>query len=92
MQFTNAEEFWNALARLYDSTLELKETMQKHELQMIQGNQRLAERIDQLAGGTERLLPATETLHKVADSHERRLDRAEITVEAILEDLRRSRG
>ena len=45
-----------------------------------------------------RLLSATEKLQSVAEAHERRLeeherrhDRTEITVEAILEDLRRHR-
>src|SRR5271157_3322824 len=88
MQFTNAEEFWNALARLYDSTLELRAHIE-----------RLDEKTERLAEGTERLLQVSEghqrsleVLQSVAESHERRLDRTEITVEAILEDLRRSRG
>jgi len=73
MQFANSEEFWAALGRLYDSTLELRG------------------RLDRLSEASEHLVHATENLHKVAETHERRLDRAEITVEAILEDLRRSR-
>jgi len=81
MQFANAEEFWAALGRLYDSTLELRENIQ-----------RLDEKTERLADGSQRLLQATETLYKVVESHERRLDRTEVTVEAILEDLRRSRG
>ncbi len=81
MQFTNAEEFWNALGRLYDSTLELREHIQ-----------RLDERVERLAEGTERLLRVSENHQTVVESHERRLDRTEITVEAIHEDLRRSRG
>ena len=37
------------------------------------------------------LLSAVEKHQQVVESHERRLDRTEITVEAILEDLRRHR-
>jgi len=88
MQFTNAAEFWNAPARLYDSILEQRENIQ-----------RLDEKMERLAAGTERLLQASEgqqraleALQVVVESHERRLDPSEITVEAILEDLRRSRG
>ncbi len=73
MQFANADEFWAALTRLYDSTVEMKG------------------RIDTLSEAAEHLVHATENLHNVAETHERRLDRTEITVEAILEDLRRSR-
>jgi len=95
MQFTNAEEFWNALARLYDSTLELR----AHIERLDEKTERLAEGTERLAAGTERLLHVSEghqrsleALQSVVESHERRLDRTEITVEAILEDLRRSRG
>jgi len=73
MEFSSAEEFWAALGRLYDSTLELRG------------------RLDQLHEASELLVHATQNLQKVAETHERRLDRAEITIEAILEDLRRSR-
>jgi hypothetical protein len=40
---------------------------------------------------TAHLLSAVEEHQQVVESHERRLDRTEITVEAILEDLRRHR-
>jgi hypothetical protein len=73
MEFANPEEFWSALSRLYDSTLEMK------------GH------LDQLGEISERLVHATDILQRVAEAHERRLDRTEITIEAILEDLRRSR-
>jgi len=73
MQFASADDFWAALGRLYDSTLEMKG------------------RLDTLNQVTEHLANAAENLQKVAETHERRLDRAEITIEAILEDLRRSR-
>ena len=80
MEFTNAEEFWAALGRLYDSTLELRGRIDK-----------LSEASEHLVRATENLHYATENLHSIAETHERRLDRAEITIEAILEDLRRSR-
>jgi 3-hydroxyacyl-CoA dehydrogenase len=52
-------EFWEALGRLYNSTVTLKD--------------------------------ATEALARTAQAHEKRLDRVEVTVEAILEDLRQHR-
>ena len=86
-QFANADEFWAALGRLYDSTLEMKGRIDQ-----------IGEKVDTLAEATTRLLHATENLqhvsehiHGIAEAHERRLDRSEITIEAILEDLRRSR-
>lgn len=80
MQFANADDFRAALGRLYDSTLEMRAR--------IDG---IGEKVEKLTEGTEHLLHASENLQKVAEAHERRLDRAEITIEAILEDLRRSR-
>jgi len=80
MQFANADDFWAALGRLYDSTLEMKARIEQ-----------IGDKVDSLAEGTTRLLHATEHLQNIAETHERRLDRAEITIEAILEDLRRSR-
>jgi len=101
MQFANFEEFWAALGRLYDETLEIKESIEKlrrageqdreairaqGELMQVQGKS-----IGDLAEATQRLLTAVEKHQLVVESHERRLDRTEITVEAILEDLRRHR-
>ncbi len=80
MQFNNFEEFWAALGRLYDETLEMKQSIHA------QGSS-----IKDLADATARLLSSVEKHEQVVESHERRLDRAEITVEAILEDLRRHR-
>jgi hypothetical protein len=88
MQFANFDEFWAALGRLYDETLEIKESIKAsnqaaerdRELMRAQGQS-----IANLAEATQRLLTAVE-------SHESRLGRTtEITVEAILEDLRRHR-
>jgi len=101
MQFANFDEFWAALGRLYDETLEIKESIKESgraaekdreairargELMQVQG-----ESIRDLAAATQRLLTAVEKHQLVVESHERRLDRTEITVEAILEDLRRHR-
>ena len=47
--------------------------------------------VDELRQATGQLLSAVEKHQQVVESHERRLDRTEITVEAILEDLRRHR-
>jgi ABC-type transporter Mla subunit MlaD len=87
MQFANYEEFRAALGRLYDSTLEMKGRIE----QIGEKVERLGDKVDTLADATTRLLHATENLQSVAETRERRLDRAEITLEAILEDLRRSR-
>ena len=98
MEFNSFEEFWAALGRLYDETLEIKESIKKsseaaerasendRELIHAQGAS-----IKDLAEATARLLSAAEKHQQVVESHERRLDRTEVTVEAILEDLRRHR-
>jgi DNA-binding protein H-NS len=80
MDFTNFDEFWKALGRLYDSTL--KNTEDIRELRVS---------IEELRSASQHLLSAVEKHQEVVESHERRLDRTEITVEAILEDLRRHR-
>ena len=49
------DEFWNALGRLYDSSVKLQ--------------------------------VATEKLAEIATSHEKRLDRVEVLLEAVQEDL-----
>ena len=101
MQFASFEEFWAALGRLYDETLEMKESIEKlrrageQDLEAIraQGESIRAQgkSINDLAEATQRLLAAAEKHQLVVESHERRLDRTEVTVEAILEDLRRHR-
>jgi len=87
MQFANFEEYWEALGRLYDETLEIKESIK----QLRQSDQANREYIAGLAEAAQRLLGAIEKQHEVVTVHERRLDRTDITVEAILEDLRRHR-
>jgi len=101
MQFANFDEFWAALGRLYDETSEIKESIKQsrlaaekdRELMQVQGESIRAqgESIRDLVAATQRLLAAAEKHQQVVESHERRLDRTEVTVEAILEDLRRHR-
>jgi hypothetical protein len=80
MQFANFDEFWAAWGRLYDETLEMKQSIHAQ-----------GESIKELAEASQRLLSAVEKHQLIVESHERRLDRSEVTVEAILEDLRRHR-
>ncbi|MGB8886112.1 MAG: hypothetical protein WCC87_05270 [Candidatus Korobacteraceae bacterium] len=80
MDFTNFDEFWKALGRLYDSSVKHDDAIAK-----------LQTSIEELRSASQRLLSAVEKHQEVVESHERRLDRTEITVEAILEDLRRHR-
>jgi hypothetical protein len=87
MDFASFDEFWKALGRLYDSTVETRHNVEELRLS-----------VSELREGTAHLLNAVEKLHSVVEAHERwlqeherRHDRTEITVEAILEDLRRHR-
>jgi hypothetical protein len=101
MQFANFEEFWAASGRLYDEILEIKESIRQsrlaaekdRELMQAQGELMRVQgkSIGDLAEATQRLLTAVEKHQLVVESHERRIDRTGITVEAILEDLRRHR-
>jgi hypothetical protein len=94
MEFANFEEFWKALGRLYDSTL--KNTEDIRELR--ESSSELRESTRELRDSTRELREAATLLanavqrdHDVIMAHEHRLDRTEITVEAVLEDLRRHR-
>ncbi len=94
MDFANFEEFWKALGRLYDSTL--KNTEDIRELRASIGELRVSSEelrrsTEELRDASQHLLNAVEKHQVVVESHERRLDRTEITVDAILEDLRRHR-
>ena len=94
MEFGSFEEFWKALGRLYDTNLQ-----NSHDIGELRGSigelrgsiGELRESIGDLRDATAHLASAVETHQHVVESHERRLDRTEITVEAILEDLRRHR-
>jgi hypothetical protein len=87
MDFANFEEFWKALGRLYDSTL--KNTEDIRELRAAAKEDRESAR--ELREAATLLANAVQRDHEVIMAHEHRLDRMEITVEAILEDLRRHR-
>ena len=94
MDVASFDEFWKALGRLYGSTVETRESVE----QLPGSIEGLRNSDEELRQGTLRLLSAVEKLHSVVETHEqarleheRRLDRPEITVEAILEDLRRHR-
>jgi len=76
MEFGSFEEFWNALGRLYDSTVKNTEDIRE-----------LRASIEELSKGTQRLLNAVER-HQIAVEGHEHLDKHEIT---ILEDLRRHR-
>lgn len=80
MDFANFEEFWKALGRLYDSTLKNTEDIRE-----------LRESTHDLREAATLLANAVQRDHDVIMAHEHRFDRMEITVEAILEDLRRHR-
>ena len=80
MEFANFEEFWKALGRLYDSTLKNTEDIRE-----------LRESTRELREAATLLANVVQRDHDVIMAHEHRLDRTEITVEAILEDLRRHR-
>ena len=80
MEFGSFEEFWNALGRLYDSNIKNAEEIRE-----------LRASVSDLREAAAHLANAVQKDHDVIMKHERRLDRSEITVEAILEDLRRHR-
>ena len=87
MDFASFDEFWKALGRLYDSTLQ--NTKDIRELRASIGE--LRQSTEELRDASQHLLNAVEKHQVVVEAHERRLDRTEITVDAILEDLRRHR-
>ena len=80
MDFASFDECWKALGHLYDSSLETRRSVEELRLS-----------VSELRQATGQLLSAVEKHQRVTESHERRLDCTEITVEAILEDLRRHR-
>jgi hypothetical protein len=80
MEFGSFEEFSDALGRLYDSNLKNAEEIRD-----------LRASISDLREAAFHLASAVEKDHDVIMKHERHLDRHEVTIEAILEDLRRHR-
>jgi hypothetical protein len=80
MEFGSFEEFWAALGRLYDANVKNAEEIRE-----------LRASVGDLREAAAHLASAVERDHAVIMEHERRHDRPEVTVEAILEDLRRHR-
>ncbi len=91
MEFGSFEEFWAALGRLYDANVKNAEEIGELRASIEGLRGFFVETVTNLRDATANLARATEKLHGVAEAHERRLDRTEITIEAILEDLRRHR-
>jgi hypothetical protein len=87
MQFASFDEFWAALGPLCDETLEMKQSIEeiRHSIAEFHGASKATN------SAAAHLLSAVERHQRVVEPQERRLDRTEITVEAILEDLRRHR-
>jgi hypothetical protein len=94
MDFANFEEFWKALTRLYDSTLENTEDIgqlreaAKHDRESAKQDREAARELREAA---VLLASAVQEDHEVIMAPEHRLDRTEITIDTILEDLRRHR-
>jgi hypothetical protein len=98
MEFGSFEEFWAALGRLYDANLKNAEEIGEPRASIgelrtsidgLRGT--LVDTVTGLRDSTATFADAVGKLHKVADVHEHPLDRHEVTIEAILEDLRRHR-
>ena len=92
MQFSSFEDFWAALGRLSDEILAMKDSIEKLRRARQENGEAIraqGEFIHELTEASQRLLSAAEKLHGIVESHERPLDRTEITVEAILEGLHR---
>lgn len=80
MTFGNFEEFWAALGRLYEASV--NNTTDIAQLRVS---------VETLRESSAHVLDAVNKLTKVVDEHEHRLDRHDLTIDAILEDLRRHR-
>jgi hypothetical protein len=87
MDFASFDEFWKALGRLCDSTLRNTEDIR----QLREAAREDRESARDVREAAALLANAVQRDHDVIMAHEHRLDRVEITVEAILEDLRRHR-
>jgi len=80
-------EFWEGLSRLYTETLAMKEETQA----LKETAQALAESVHEQRIIAQEQSAIAQDNAKVVMSHERRLDRAEVLIEALLEDMRRHR-
>ena len=94
MQFGNFEEFWAALGRLYEAsvnnTADIAE-LRTSTAELRESIAELRESTAELRDTSTRLLSAIEKHQGALESHERRLSRHDMTIDAILEDLRRHR-
>jgi seryl-tRNA synthetase len=81
---TDPQEFWNALGRLYDSTLELKATTEELRATTEELRSTTEEHSKQIGA----LAQVAETLLAVSSRHEKRLDYSEVVNVAIQDDLR----
>jgi hypothetical protein len=79
MEFGSFEEFWKALGRLYDETLEIKESIKELHASAAEDRQAVV----RLAQATQSLLTVVERDHDAIMDHERRLRE--------IEELRRQR-
>lgn len=75
------QEFWNGLTRLYDSTLELR-----------QSTQELRHSIADLYKIAELHQRELEAHREIAVAHEKRLDRNEVIMEWLAEQERKRNG
>ena len=101
MTFGNFEEFWAALARLYEAsvnnTTDIAELRRSIETLRVSAEATRASAeatrasVEPLRESSARLVDGINKLTKVVDEHEHRLGRHDITIDAILEDLRRHR-
>ena len=90
----NFEEFWAGLARLYEAsvnnTTDIAELRRSIETLRVSAEATRAS-VEPLRESSARLVDGINKLTKVVDEHEHRLGRHDITIDAILEDLRRHR-
>jgi DNA anti-recombination protein RmuC len=88
------DELWKALGRLYDSSVLMKESIEQlgsrfEKLSDTVGQ--LSDRVGQLSDIVVRLNDTVERLAEVSTTHEKRLDRSEVVIQAILGDLKKLR-
>jgi len=108
MTFGNFEEFWAALGRLYEAsvnnTTDIAELRRSIETLRVSAETTRASvetlrvsvettraSVEPLRDSSAHLVDGVNKLTKVVGEHEHRLDRHDMTIDAILEDLRRHR-
>jgi len=78
------QEFWNSLARLYDETLALRESISELRGKSVELHEAASDLL-QVAQSHQR---AVEAHQRVAEAHERRLDKLEVVQEWLAEKER----